>query len=50
MIVRKPLSDVLERLHEEPIVCTPNDALRAFRDGNLDYLAIGNFIVTSPNA
>jgi len=32
-------------MHEEPIVCTPNDALRAFRDGSLDYLAIENYIV-----
>ena len=32
-------------MHEEPIVCTPNDALRAFRDGSLDYLAIENFLV-----
>ncbi len=37
-------------MHEEPIVCTPNDALRAFRDGSLDYLAIGNFIVNGPSA
>ncbi len=32
-------------MHEEPIVCTPTDALRAFKDGGLDYLAIGNFLV-----
>lgn len=31
-------------MHEEPIVCTPNDAIRAFKDGNLDYLAIGNYL------
>lgn len=35
-------------MHEEPIVCTPEDALRAFRIGNLDYLAIGNYMVTNP--
>lgn len=32
-------------MHEEPIVCTPNDAIRAFLTGNLDYLAINNFLV-----
>lgn len=37
-------------MHEEPIVCTPNDALRAFRDGSLDYLAIGNYIVKGATA
>jgi carbamoyltransferase len=35
-------------MHEEPIVCTPDDALRAFRLGNLDYLAIGDFLVQNP--
>lgn len=37
-------------MHEEPIVCTPNDALRAFRDGSLDYLAIGKFLVKGQRA
>lgn len=32
-------------MHEEPIVCSPNDALRAFQDSNLGYLAIGNYLV-----
>jgi len=32
-------------MHEEPIVCTPEDAVRAFLEGNLDYLSIGPFIV-----
>ncbi len=31
-------------MHEEPIVCSPADAIRAFQLGNLPYLAIGNFI------
>jgi carbamoyltransferase len=35
-------------MHEEPIVCTPADAIRAFLQGNLDYLAIGNFLVAHP--
>ena len=36
-------------MHEEPIVCTPDDAIRAFRLGHLDYLAIGDFLVPSPD-
>lgn len=35
-------------MHEEPIVCTPYDAVRAFLLGKLPYLAIGNFIVSRP--
>lgn len=31
-------------MHEEPIVCTPTDAIRSFKLGHLDYLAIGNYI------
>lgn len=36
-------------MHEEPIVCTPYDAIRAFKLGHLDYLAIGNWIAKNPN-
>jgi len=32
-------------MHEEPIVCTPDDAIRSFLNGGLDYLAIGDFLV-----
>lgn len=32
-------------MHEEPIVCTPYDAIRAFKLGKLDYLAIGSYMV-----
>ena len=32
-------------MHEEPIVCTPEDAIRAFLMSNLDYLSIGTFLV-----
>ena len=35
-------------MHEEPIVCTPDDAIRAFLQGNLDFLAIGEFLVDHP--
>jgi carbamoyltransferase len=37
-------------MHEEPIVCSPDDAIRAFLQGNLDHLAIGSFLVTHPSA
>ncbi len=33
-------------MHEEPIVCTPDDAIRAFCQGHLDVLAMGPFLVT----
>ncbi len=36
-------------MHEEPIVCTPYDAIRAFKLGHLDYLAIGNYIARNQN-
>ena len=32
-------------VHEEPIVCTPGDALRAFKSSKLDYLYIEDYIV-----
>jgi carbamoyltransferase len=34
-------------MHEEPIVCSPDDAVRSFLRGHLDYLAIGNYIAQS---
>jgi carbamoyltransferase len=37
-------------MHEEPIVCSPDDALRAFMLGHLDYLAIGDHLVRHPEA
>jgi len=37
-------------MHEEPIVCSPQDAVRAFLLGNIDYLAAGNFLVKHPKA
>jgi len=36
-------------MHEEPIVCTPNDAIRSFKMGHLGYLAIGNYLVKNPS-
>jgi carbamoyltransferase len=35
-------------IHEEPIVRSPEDAIRAFLDSALDYLAIGDFLVEGP--
>ena len=35
-------------MHEEPIVCTPDDAVRAFLQGRLDFLAMGPFVVEHP--
>lgn len=32
-------------MHEEPIVCTPDDAVRAFVRGHLDCLVLGPFLV-----
>lgn len=37
-------------IHEEPIVCTPQDAIRAFQTGHLDVLAIGPFLAKSAEA
>jgi carbamoyltransferase len=34
-------------IHEEPIVCSPSDAIRAFCHGKLDLLAIGEWIVSA---
>ena len=34
-------------MHEEPIVCSPFDAVRAFKLGHLDYLAIGSWIAAN---
>ncbi|MTI79104.1 MAG: carbamoyltransferase [Marinobacter sp.] len=36
-------------MHEEPIVDSPEDAVRAFMQGALDYLAIGPFLVKHPS-
>lgn len=33
-------------MHEEPIVATPEDAIRAFRLGRLDILVLQNYLVT----
>ncbi len=34
-------------MHEEPIVCSPEDAIRSFQQGNLDFLAIGNWLISN---
>lgn len=35
-------------MHEEPIVCSPEDAVRAYLASRLDYLALGPFLATLP--
>jgi len=35
-------------MHEEPIVCSPEDAARAFKQGHLDFLVIGPYLCTAP--
>jgi carbamoyltransferase len=35
-------------IHEEPIVCTPDDACTAYEQGSVDALAIGDFLVEAP--
>ena len=37
-------------MHEEPIVCSPDDAVRAFLDGDLEFLALGPHLVANPRA
>jgi carbamoyltransferase len=37
-------------LHEEPIVCSPEDAIRAFELGRIDYLAMGGFLLENREA
>lgn len=32
-------------MHEEPIICSPYDAIRGFQASKIDYLAIENFLV-----
>ncbi len=36
-------------MHESPIIATPEDAIQTFRDGRLDYLAIGPFLANAKN-
>lgn len=33
-------------MHEEPIVCTPTEAIQAFIRAELDYLAVGHYLVS----
>ncbi|GAB2534602.1 carbamoyltransferase family protein [Rufibacter soli] len=35
-------------INEEPIVATPEDAIRCFKGTEIDKLVIGNFVVTKP--
>jgi carbamoyltransferase len=33
-------------MHEEPIVSSPRDAIRAFLDAELDYLVIEDYLIS----
>ena len=33
----------------EPIVCTPDDAVRSFAEADIDYLIIGDYVVAKPH-
>ena len=37
-------------MHEEPIVCSIEDAIRAYLDSDLPYMAAGNFLVSRESA
>jgi carbamoyltransferase len=37
-------------MHEEPIVCSPGDAIRSYQQGKLDNLALGPFLLGNPPA
>ena len=32
-------------MHEEPIVCTPAEAIKAFEQSNLDFICLGSYLV-----
>ena len=42
---RSSLINTSFNMHEEPIVCSVDDALRAFRESKLPYMAIENYLV-----
>jgi carbamoyltransferase len=35
-------------LHGEPVVCNPSDAIHVLKDSGLQYLAIGDYLVSKP--
>jgi carbamoyltransferase len=37
-------------MHGEPIVCTPEDAIRSYQQGNLEFLAIGDYLIKNQDA
>lgn len=42
---RRVLINTSYNIHEEPIVRTPEDAVKTFLDGHLDYLVLDNYLV-----
>ena len=45
---KKSLINTSFNMHEEPIVCDEQDAIRAFIDGQLDYLVLNNLLIEKP--
>lgn len=35
-------------MHEEPIVCSPDEAIKAFLHGEIDFLVLGDFLIKHP--
>ncbi|MGZ5584958.1 MAG: carbamoyltransferase C-terminal domain-containing protein, partial [Usitatibacter sp.] len=35
-------------VNDEPIVCSPEDAIRCFRSTNIDHLCIGKYVLDRP--
>lgn len=35
---------------QEPIVCTPQDAINTFKRSKIDYLAIGDYLISNPGS
>lgn len=42
------ISNTSFNIHEEPIVCTPDDAVRSFLQGAVDVLVMGDYVVRKP--
>jgi len=47
---RTSLINTSFNMHEEPIVCTASDAIRAFRASGLPWMALGDYLVQNKDA
>ena len=50
MTGRSLLVNTSFNLHNEPIVCTPDDAISGFRRGNLDVLVLNRFLIVNESS